>query len=122
MSAESKKSELFLLSLGDVIKIGKTVFVIQSSENITKSEEVKKEIPKTQVQKSKEMVTPGCPEEEKNAKKSDTTNCKICFTSEANGVFIPCGHNFTCYNCANKCSDCPMCRREVYEVIKIYKA
>ncbi len=27
-------------------------------------------------------------------------SCKICYETEADAAFIPCGHNFACLKCA----------------------
>ncbi len=115
MSAEGKRSEPYALDVGDIIKIGTSVFVVQAGNAAKHAEAAKKETP--------QGATPGGPEEEgKESQREGTITCKVCLKSEANGVFIPCGHNVTCYVCAKHCKECPLCRKEVFEVIRIYKS
>jgi len=113
------KSDSYKISAGDIIKLGSSVFLTQP--------------PAVTVFKPQENVQPVIKSAEKqpfigsikNATNGATDSgsaCKICYATEANGAFIPCGHNFTCYNCAKKCDECPMCRRIVMDVIKIYKS
>ncbi|TNV82060.1 hypothetical protein FGO68_gene15049 [Halteria grandinella] len=47
--------------------------------------------------------------------------CKICYEADADAAFIPCGHNFACVKCAQKCECCPVCRMLFDDIIKIYK-
>ncbi|KAJ5957977.1 Zinc finger RING-type [Penicillium vulpinum] len=48
--------------------------------------------------------------------------CQICYTEEMDAVFAECGHLCSCVTCANLVGLCPMCRKEVKKVIKIYRA
>ena len=48
--------------------------------------------------------------------------CKICFDCEANIIFTPCGHISTCGNCASQLKKCPICRKEVVDMIQSYVA
>ncbi|CAG7944237.1 unnamed protein product [Penicillium nalgiovense] len=48
--------------------------------------------------------------------------CQICYTEEMDAVFAECGHLCSCVTCANLVNLCPMCRKEVKKVIKIYRA
>ncbi|KAJ5318175.1 hypothetical protein N7508_002683 [Penicillium antarcticum] len=48
--------------------------------------------------------------------------CQICYTEEMDAVFADCGHFCSCVTCANLVSLCPMCRKDVKKVIKIYRA
>ena len=47
--------------------------------------------------------------------------CKICYGNECDAAFIPCGHNFACVQCAQRCECCPVCRIPFEDIIKIYK-
>jgi baculoviral IAP repeat-containing protein 7/8 len=50
----------------------------------------------------------------------DSKLCKICYEEEHNTVFIPCGH-VACAKCALSTTDnCPMCRRTIQNVIRLY--
>lgn len=60
----------------------------------------------------------------KKAKKGDI-RCGICLTNEANTIFLPCGHLYTCYDCAKKCKDvyggkCPICKRKINSLMRIF--
>lgn len=53
--------------------------------------------------------------------------CSICFENEPNCVLYTCGHMCLCYECGQgilKGSNplCPLCRKPVADVIKIYKS
>ena len=47
-------------------------------------------------------------------------NCKICFSSNANIAFIPCGHLFCCFSCSQQLINCPVCRSSISNIIRIY--
>ena len=60
---------------------------------------------------------------EKEKKNSmDARMCIICCEKEICYVFIPCGHQNTCENCAMKSDlkDCPVCRQRIKNRFKIY--
>ncbi|KAL4502198.1 hypothetical protein ABPG72_000433 [Tetrahymena utriculariae] len=48
--------------------------------------------------------------------------CLVCFDSECNSIFAPCGHGGLCYQCAldvfKKQGDCLLCRKKVTEIYK----
>ena len=48
--------------------------------------------------------------------------CKICFAHEANVVFVPCGHVASCGVCSPNflASDCPICRRKIDEIVRVF--
>ncbi|CAI7914809.1 unnamed protein product [Closterium sp. NIES-54] len=57
----------------------------------------------------------------------DSNCCCVCMENPRNAVILDCGHRATCYSCgqelmrmANK--RCPICRREVRDVTRIYDA
>lgn len=47
--------------------------------------------------------------------------CKICFEQEMDALFYRCGHVVACEECARQVKDCPVCRRGVDGVVRIYK-
>jgi hypothetical protein len=48
----------------------------------------------------------------------DNTECCICMTNEKEIVFGPCGHYYSCSECSNKISKCPICRTNISNKIK----
>ena len=46
--------------------------------------------------------------------------CKICVNNEINTILLPCGHLVTCNACASSLKNCPMCRRNINDKIRIY--
>ena len=51
----------------------------------------------------------------------DDKKCVVCFgLTERNKAIVPCGHTQFCKNCINKFKECPICRKDVSCVIKIY--
>ena len=97
ISAEGEQSDSFPIVVGDLIKIGSTVLIAKLPD----PEELS------------ENSCDGEPVKEENA-------CKICYCKEANVCCYPCGHLF-CKECANKCSDCPTCRKRIQDRVKLYK-
>lgn len=75
-----------------------------------------------------------CSSSKNNSNSSDQSSedlydgkiCVICFDEPRNCFFVPCGHCATCHGCAirifyGETRTCPMCRRFVGKVRKIYK-
>ncbi|KAI3866196.1 hypothetical protein MKX03_014922 [Papaver bracteatum] len=54
----------------------------------------------------------------------DTTSCIICFDAPREGACIPCGHMVGCVSCLNEIKTkkwgCPVCRKKIVGVIRIY--
>lgn len=50
----------------------------------------------------------------------DEKLCKICFSSEFNTVFAPCGHIVACAKCAASIMKCPLCQEIFHHIIRIY--
>lgn len=50
--------------------------------------------------------------------------CRICWENEIDAIFLPCGHLSACEECARQMQnhDCPVCRKTVKQVVKIWKA
>lgn len=50
----------------------------------------------------------------------DHVLCKICLEEEARVVFDPCGHLCGCVDCSVQLRACPMCRKDVQKIIKVF--
>ncbi|CAG9533027.1 unnamed protein product [Cercopithifilaria johnstoni] len=52
--------------------------------------------------------------------------CRICMNSKVNSVIYTCGHMSMCFECATETwhlnGECPICRKKIEDVIKIYKS
>ena len=49
--------------------------------------------------------------------------CAICWQEERDAVFVPCGHLVSCLGCARACRrTCPMCRKSVHKVQKVFRS
>ena len=59
--------------------------------------------------------------QEENRKLKDNLTCQICFESEADIVFLPCGHIMCCAMCSPAITKCPMCRASIRGRIKIFR-
>lgn len=46
--------------------------------------------------------------------------CQICYEEEMDALFFDCGHVAACEGCARQVEDCPVCRRRVKAVCKIW--
>merc|ERR1719461_597133 len=61
---------------------------------------------------------------EKDLDNQEKTACVICLdTVECDALFLPCGHNTTCWECGQNAMirDCPMCRTRIMQKVKIYR-
>jgi len=47
-------------------------------------------------------------------------SCVICMVTPSNHVYIPCGHLVTCETCTSKVQQCPMCRSEIAQRVKVF--
>jgi len=46
--------------------------------------------------------------------------CKICYSSEYNTAFFPCGHVIACTKCASSVTKCPLCRKPFERVMRVF--
>jgi len=51
---------------------------------------------------------------------SDLGVCIICMEKAREVVNIPCGHLICCNDCGHSTKECPMCRVEVRDVVRVY--
>lgn len=49
----------------------------------------------------------------KNQILSDQNLCKICCSEQIQVLYSPCGHLYSCQNCASKIRKCPVCRKRI---------
>lgn len=47
--------------------------------------------------------------------------CQICFGEEQDALFYDCGHVCACVACARQVEICPICRKNIISVVKIYR-
>ncbi|KAJ9232793.1 hypothetical protein DTO169E5_7353 [Paecilomyces variotii] len=47
--------------------------------------------------------------------------CQICYGEEQDALFYDCGHVCACVACARQVDTCPICRKNVISVVKIYR-
>ncbi|KAL5844759.1 hypothetical protein ACOSQ3_010824 [Xanthoceras sorbifolium] len=57
----------------------------------------------------------------------DAKLCVICYDDQRNCFFVPCGHCATCYDCAKRIMEgeskmCPICRRLVHKVRRLFSS
>ncbi|KIX07530.1 uncharacterized protein Z518_02183 [Rhinocladiella mackenziei CBS 650.93] len=48
--------------------------------------------------------------------------CQICYSAEKDALFFDCGHVCSCVECARQCESCPICRRSIKQVVRMFKA
>lgn len=46
--------------------------------------------------------------------------CQICYGEKQNALFYRCGHVCACMACASLVDVCPMCRKKVVDVVRVY--
>ncbi|XP_022758157.1 E3 ubiquitin-protein ligase SP1-like isoform X2 [Durio zibethinus] len=47
--------------------------------------------------------------------------CVICLEQEYNAVFIQCGHMCCCTTCASHLTNCPLCRRHIEQIVRVFR-
>jgi hypothetical protein len=47
--------------------------------------------------------------------------CQICYCEEQDALFYDCGHVCACVTCARQVDICPICRKNIISVVKIYR-
>lgn len=86
------------------------------------SDEVVAQMEKLKVSENESGPSPGPSNEQR-----DTSECVICCEESVNCALYRCGHMCMCYKCATKMWQpgtdalCPICRKKIVDVIKIYK-
>jgi hypothetical protein len=50
----------------------------------------------------------------------DAKLCRICYTKEVNAAFYDCGHLLACLDCARRMEECPICKRRIRDVLRLY--
>ncbi|KAL2425936.1 hypothetical protein ABEF95_007211 [Exophiala dermatitidis] len=48
--------------------------------------------------------------------------CQICYGNDIDALFFSCGHVCACVDCAKQCEICPICRKPVAQVVKMFRA
>lgn len=48
--------------------------------------------------------------------------CQICYGDEIDALFFDCGHVCACVECAKQCEQCPICRKPVKQVVKMFRS
>lgn len=51
----------------------------------------------------------------------ETDLCQICYGEEQDALFFDCGHVCACVGCAKQVDICPICRKNILSVVKIYR-
>ncbi|CAI5533325.1 unnamed protein product [Closterium sp. Naga37s-1] len=46
--------------------------------------------------------------------------CRVCFEREISLVLLPCRHRVLCHPCADKCRQCPICRRHIADRMAVF--
>ncbi len=46
--------------------------------------------------------------------------CQICYEEDIDALFYDCGHVCACQTCAKQLEDCPICRKPVINVVKMF--
>jgi hypothetical protein len=47
--------------------------------------------------------------------------CQICYDEEQDALFYDCGHVCACVSCARQVETCPICRKNVISVVRIFR-
>ncbi|KAL9543423.1 hypothetical protein MBANPS3_008126 [Mucor bainieri] len=71
-------------------------------------------------EKLKEEVLVMVEEKLKSGKDEELNKCRLCFTRNIEYCLIPCYHYAYCQLCAQKLTECAICRTEIFSIQKIY--
>ena len=75
--------------------------------------------------KSPPKPTPGttrfAPRKEEKQKLEEEGECCVCMNAQSDCVLYRCGHVCACMSCAKELKQCPICREQVSDVIKMWK-
>jgi len=69
-----------------------------------------------------ELETKEGEQEHGNNGSSGSETCVVCYQNKINCVLLECGHRALCMNCGKKLIDCPICRRPIERIIRVYDA
>ena len=45
--------------------------------------------------------------------------CSHCEDAPADSMFLPCHHDYACYDCGKVCKKCPQCKAPVQKVVSV---
>ena len=48
--------------------------------------------------------------------------CKVCMDAVADCLLLECGHMVTCTACGKRLAECPVCRRYIVRVVRVFRA
>lgn len=52
----------------------------------------------------------------------DAHLCKVCLEAPNDHLFSPCHHQVCCGVCAAQMRECPICRRKIHTIIRVFKS
>jgi hypothetical protein len=50
----------------------------------------------------------------------DGQRCVVCLSSKVQVVFFKCSHAVCCVECALRLRECPVCRKDIDRIAKVY--
>ena len=60
--------------------------------------------------------------EERLSRLPEELQCSICMHQEANAAVVPCGHTVSCVRCLERCDKCPVCRKPIERILRLYRS
>jgi len=52
----------------------------------------------------------------------ESSVCKVCMDAVIDCLLLECGHMVTCTACGKRLAECPICRRYVVRVVRVFRA
>lgn len=84
---------------------------------------IKRIISKTCDNNSVEGATASNKKERESQSDSDLENvCKICLEKPLDCVLLNCNHFCCCTSCASKLKSCPICRKKIDKILRVFKS
>lgn len=127
LSNEGEKSINHQLSMGDIIKIGSTVFLVQQIRKVSDSVNMPiinsnhRSVEIESNNRGNKNLIVALQEQEVELSNSSLNLCKIWYSKTGNIALITCGHSNFWFDCSEKFHECPVCRAPIVDKIKIFK-
>lgn len=60
--------------------------------------------------------------DERLSRLPEELQCSICMYQESNAAVVPCGHTVACVRCLERCNACPVCRKPIESILRLYRS
>ena len=68
------------------------------------------------------LVQSSLSEDSASAAAFESNMCKVCMDAVIDCLLLDCGHMVTCTSCGKRLAECPICRRYIVRVVRVFRA